>query len=144
MGFDKLPPGVTMTAEHMDLGQNVVPVVLEAKADAPVARPAGGHHRDARRPEDVVVPSMTSFDAVFSVGQNNTAVRAALSPRRRPWWWPKSAPFSIEVIEPKVPVVQNGSFNLRVVAKRAGGVQGPRSRCSRCGRRRVWAFKVRR
>ncbi|HUR55770.1 MAG TPA: hypothetical protein VMZ71_16655, partial [Gemmataceae bacterium] len=35
MGFDKLPAGVTLTAEQMDAGQSVVPVVLEAKADAP-------------------------------------------------------------------------------------------------------------
>ena len=36
----------------------------------------------------------------------------------------EAAPYSIEVIEPKVPLVQNGSFNLRVVAKRAEGFKG--------------------
>src|SRR5206468_10628399 len=34
------------------------------------------------------------------------------------------APFSVEVVEPKVPLVQNGSYNLRIVAKRADGFKG--------------------
>jgi hypothetical protein len=33
-------------------------------------------------------------------------------------------PFSIDVIEPKVPIVQNGSYNLRIVAKRNPGFKG--------------------
>ena len=36
----------------------------------------------------------------------------------------EAAPYSIEVVEPKVPLVQNGSINLRVVAKRAEGFKG--------------------
>src|SRR5262249_53889699 len=35
-----------------------------------------------------------------------------------------ACPYSIEVIEPKVPIVQNGSYNLRIVAKRAAGFKG--------------------
>src|SRR5581483_2384006 len=33
-------------------------------------------------------------------------------------------PFTVEVVEPKVPLVQNGSYSLRVVAKRAEGFKG--------------------
>ena len=70
VGLEKLPPGVTLAAEQMDPGLNVIPVVFEAKPDAAT----GGFlttitatHADP----NVKVPAKTAFDAVFSVGQNN-------------------------------------------------------------------------
>lgn len=123
IGFDKLPAGVAVTAETMEPGLNVIPVVFEAKPDAAVA---GGlssitaTHTDPKAP----VPSKTAFDAVFSIGPNNTPYtrhdfdRTAIAVG-------EPAPYSIDVIEPKVPLVQNGSYNLRVVAKRAEGFKGP-------------------
>ncbi len=122
IGFEKLPPGVTVRAETLEPGLNILPVVLEAQPDAPVG---GGltaitaTHTDPKSP----VPSQTAFDAVFSVGPNNTPFmrhsfdRTAVAVG-------EAAPYSIEVIEPKVPLVQNGSYNLRVVAKRAEGFRG--------------------
>jgi hypothetical protein len=122
MGFEKLPAGVTMTAEAMDAGQGVVPVVLEAKADAPVA---GVLAAITAAPGDAKSPlaARTSFDAVFSLGPNNTAYTRHVA-ERTAVAVTEPAPYSIEVIEPKVPIVQNGSFNLRVVAKRAAGFKG--------------------
>ena len=122
MGLEKLPPGVTLTADTMDPGLNVVPVVFEAKPDAA----AGGFlttitaaHADPK----VKVPAKTAFDAVFSVGINNTPYMRHYTDRTAVAVG-EPAPYSIEVIEPKVPLVQNGSFNLRVVAKRAEGFKG--------------------
>lgn len=37
----------------------------------------------------------------------------------------EESPFSIQVIEPKVPLVQNGSMNLKVVVQRKEGFKGP-------------------
>lgn len=122
MGLEKLPVGVTLSAEQMDPGLNIVPVVFEAKPDTPT----GGFltaitaaHADPK----VKVPCRTEFDTVFSIGPNNTpytrhhADRTAVAVT-------EPAPYSIEVVEPKVPVMQNGSYNLRVVAKRAPGFKG--------------------
>jgi hypothetical protein len=122
LGLEKLPPGVSFAADQMDPGLNVIPVVFEAKPDAPT----GGFLTTitaAHADPNVKVPVKTEFDAVFSIGPNNvpytrhnnnrTAVAVA-----------DAAPYSIEVIEPKVPLVQNGSFNLRIVAKRAEGFKG--------------------
>jgi hypothetical protein len=122
MGLDKLPLGVTLAAEAMDPGLNLVPVVFEAKPDAPTS---GFLAAITATPADpaVKVPTKTGFDAVFSIGPNNT-------PYTRHYFdrtvvaVTEAAPFSIEVIEPKVPVVQNGAFNLRVIAKRAAGFKG--------------------
>jgi hypothetical protein len=123
IGLEKLPAGVTLTAEPLEPGLNLVPLVFEAKPDAAV----GGHltaiaaaSADPKAP----VSAKTAFDAVFSIGPNNVSyARHTLD--RTAVAVGDAAPYSIEVIEPKVPLVQNGSFNLRVVAKRADGFKGP-------------------
>jgi hypothetical protein len=122
VGLGQLPPGVTVAADMMDAGLGVVPVVFEAKADAPVGgflTPITAAHPDPK----VTFPTKTAFDAVFSVGQNNTPYtrhyfdRTAVAVT-------DAAPFRIEVVEPKVPIVQNGSYALKVKATRAEGFKG--------------------
>ncbi|MFO0796942.1 MAG: PPC domain-containing protein [Gemmataceae bacterium] len=122
MGLGKLPPGVTAAAEPMDAGQGVVPVVFEAKADAALGgflTPITATHPDGK----TALPVRTTFDAVFSVGQNNTPYtrhyfdRTAVAVT-------DAAPFKIDVVEPKVPVVQNGAYSLKVKATRAEGFKG--------------------
>jgi hypothetical protein len=100
----------------------VIPVVFEAKPDAPTTgflTTITAAHADP----NVKVPAKTSFDSVFSLGINNTPYMRHYSDRTAVAV-ADAAPYSIEVIEPKVPVVQNGSFNLRIVAKRAEGFKG--------------------
>ncbi len=123
MGFEKLPAGVTLTAEQMEPGLNVVPVVFDAKPDAPTA----GHlsaitatHTDPKAP----VPFKSAFDAAFVINQPGQTVYTRHAIDRTAIAVGEAAPYSIEVIEPKVPLVQNGSFNLRVIAKRAEGFKG--------------------
>lgn len=123
MGFEKLPAGVTLTAETMEPGLNVVPVVFEAKPDAPTAGNLSAitaTHTDPKAP----VPSKTTFDAAFSINQPGQTVYSRHMFDRTAVTVTETAPYSIEVIEPKVPLVQNGAFNLRVVAKRAEGFKG--------------------
>lgn len=123
MGFDQLPPGVTMHAEAMDPAQGIVPVVFEAKPDAPngaVLSEITVKHEDP----NVAVRKEVWQEIPFVLGQNqtifsrHTADRVAVGVT-------EPCPYSIEVIEPKVPIVQNGSYNLRVVAKRSPGFTGP-------------------
>ena len=54
----------------------------------------------------------------------------------------EEAPYSIEVVEPKVPLVQNGSMNLKVVAKRQAGFKGADHGATRCGPRRASASQA--
>jgi hypothetical protein len=124
IGFEKLPAGVTLTAEQMEPGLNLIPVVFDAKPDAPTA----GHlsaitatHADPK----VVIPSRSAFDASLVLGQPGQTVYARHNVDRTAIAVGEAAPYSIDVIEPKVPLVQNGSFNLRIVAKRAEGFKGP-------------------
>jgi len=124
IGMGQLPAGVTLAADQMDPGLNIVPVVFEA---TPAAVPGGflttitATHADPM----VKVPSKTAFDAAFVVNQPGQSVYARHYVDRTAIAVAEAAPYSIEVIEPKVPIVQNGSFNLRIVAKRAEGFKGP-------------------
>ncbi|MBN9522634.1 PPC domain-containing protein [bacterium] len=122
VGLGQLPPGVTAAAEPMDAGLGLVPVVFEAKADAPVGgflTPITATHTDPK----VTFPAKTTFDAVFSVGQNNTPYQRHYFDRTAVAVT-EAAPFKIDVIEPKVPVVQNGSYALKVKVTRAEGFKG--------------------
>jgi hypothetical protein len=124
IGFEKLPAGVTLTAEQMEAGLNVIPVVLEAKPDAAVAGHLTGITATPADPK-VQVPWRTEFDAAFVLGQPGQTVYTRHHLDRTAIAVGEAAPYSIDVIEPKVPLVQNGSYNLRVVAKRAEGFKGP-------------------
>ncbi len=122
VGLEKLPPGVTMAADQMDPGLNVIPAVFEAKPDAPTSgflTTIIAKHADPK----VVIPCATMIDVVFSIGINNTPFMRHY-PDRTAIAVGEASPYSIEVIEPKVPLVQNGALNLRVVAKRAEGFKG--------------------
>ena len=123
MSLGQLPAGVTMNAEVMDPGLNVVPVVFEA---APTAVIGGLLTPIAATPIDpkMIVTSKANIDASFAVGQPGQTVYSRHIVEKNAFAVTDIAPYSIEVIEPKVPVVQNGSFNLRVVAKRAAGFKG--------------------
>lgn len=124
VGAEKLPAGVTLTAEQMEAGLNVVPVVFEAKPDAPTTGALTALTATHADP-NVKAPVRTSLDTALVIGPPNQTVYARHDFERTAIAVGEAAPYSIEVIEPKAPVVQNGSANLRVVAKRAAGFKGP-------------------
>lgn len=122
VGFDRLPAGVSLAADPVDPGQASVPVVVEAKPDAPV----GGVLADLQaRPVDpkVTAASRTNLDVNFCIGLNNSPFHR-LHVDRVAVAVTGAVPFAIEVVEPKAPVVQNGSMHLKVVAKRADKFKG--------------------
>ncbi len=122
VGFDKLPPGLGLVADPVDPGLGQVPVVFEAKPDAPTA----GLLADLQaKPADakVAAATRTDLDVNFNIGLNNTPFHRVFTDRVAVAVT-DACPYSIEVIEPKAPVVQNGSMNLRVVAKRENGFKG--------------------
>ncbi len=123
IAFDALPPGVAVTAEPVEPGMTAVPVVFEATEAAAV----GGLLAPMRaKPTDpaVKVPARTLQPVFYCLGPNNTGYhrhdtdRIAVAVA-------DAVPFEIEVVEPKVPLVQNGSYSLKVVAKRKPGFTKP-------------------
>jgi hypothetical protein len=123
VGFDKLPTGLAFTADTVDPGLNLVPVVFEAKPDAPTAGLLADLQAKPADPK-VTAKSRTRLDVNFCLGLNNVPFHRLFADRVAVAVT-EPAPFSIEVIEPKAPVPQNGSMNLKVVAKRQPGFTKP-------------------
>lgn len=122
---DNLPPGVTVESFGMSADQNVAQVILVAAPDAPVGGRFGqllGSLDDASNP---MPPTGTvRLPTVLIRGQNNT-----------PFWTEptdalamavtQKAPFTLQIVEPKVPLVQGGQMALKVVATREGEFKAP-------------------
>lgn len=118
----ELPSGVTAHIPDVHDNVSVVPVVFEAAADA---APSSGLARVDVRHADATRDITGGFrqDVELVLGRNNV-VFWAQSVDRLPVAVAEAAPFSIQVNEPKAPLVRNGQMQLRVIAKRDEGFTG--------------------
>ncbi len=114
-----LPPGVTLETVNMPANQTTTPVLFTATADAALAGAlvdVVGRSTDPNLPVKGHLLQTTSMVR----GQNNIHVwdvnttRMALAVT-------EVAGATIELVEPKAPLVQNGVMDLKVVAHRALG-----------------------
>jgi hypothetical protein len=121
---EALPPGIEVESDVMPASQPVVPVLFKATQDAPIG---GMLTRVLGEPVDPNVKlSQRDFNhhSVLVFGANNVDFwsrdvdRLAVAVT-------EEAPFEIEVVEPKVPLVNSGTMNLKVVAKRKEGFTAP-------------------
>jgi hypothetical protein len=117
-----LPAGITMQAEPVQPNLDVVPVVFEAAADAPVAgklvaltaRPADEKVKTAGRfRQEVDLVNGANNVRMYATTVDKLAVAVA-----------DEAPFKISIVQPKVPLVQLGQMQLKVVAERKPGFTG--------------------
>lgn len=118
-----LPAGVTFEADTMAASIGAYPVLFSATPAAPVA---GALATLSGKPVDpkLIVPSEFTQTIELVTGQNQV-----------PFWTrtvetlavvvTEESPYSIEVVEPKVPLVRGGSMGLKVVAKRKPGFTAP-------------------
>jgi hypothetical protein len=118
-----MPAGITMIAEQMPENLSSMPVVFEAAADAPLDGKLVdfvGRHADNpairggffNRAEFIVSAPGQSLYAWRDVDRLAMAVIDEL-------------PFKIDLVEPKVPLAQNGSMQLKIVATRKEGFTKP-------------------
>lgn len=123
---ENLPPGVTLEAVPLPGDQAVAQVQLVAAPDAPLGFSLSqilGKLADPNQPQLAVV-GRTRQDCVMVRGQNQIpffverlpALAVAVS---------QKAPFTLQVVEPKAPLVQNGQMKLKVVATREEGFTAP-------------------
>ncbi len=107
----------------MSAGTSVVPVLFSASPDAPLAASLAAV---SGRPLDpkLEVPTRFTSTAELVLGQNNVpfwtrsvdALAVAVT---------EEAPFTIDAIEPRVPLVRGGVMELKVVAHRKPGFTAP-------------------
>ncbi len=124
VGAADLPQGVKLTTENMAAFLDVVPVLFEADASAPVAGKLVnlvGKHADPKQ----AIQGGFQQDVELVTGPPGQSVywrpvvdRAAVAVT-------EEVPFKISIVEPKVPLVQNGSMSLKVVAERKTGYTAP-------------------
>jgi hypothetical protein len=123
IGAAGLPPGVEIQADAMAANLGTYPIVFAAKPDAALA---GSLATITGQPVDpkINVPQEFTHTAELVLGQNNipfwtrTVDKLAVAVT-------EECPYSIEIVEPKVPLVRGGSMNLKVVAKRKEGFKAP-------------------
>jgi len=123
LGAEGLPKGLTMTAENMAANLDLVPVVFEAAADAPVAGNLA----------DLTVKHVDGKTAILNKF-NQMAELIVSGPGQSVYWShtvereavavTEEVPFKISIVEPKAPLVQNGAMNLKIVAERKNGFKG--------------------
>lgn len=115
-----LPPGVKMIAEPMAANMNLMPVVFEAAADAPI----GGTLVDFRArhadPKQNISGGFANR-ADFVISRPGQSLYAWKDVNRLPIAVVDELPFRLEVVQPKVPIVRNGSMQLKIVAHKKAG-----------------------
>lgn len=121
--FDGLPQGVTADFDPIAAGQTQVPVVFTAAPDAPVAGSMVALNGKLEQ-EGATVTGGLKQDVVLIYG-DNLVIFQTRRVEKLATAVGEAAPFSIEIVQPKVPIVQNGTMNLKVVAKRNEGFTAP-------------------
>jgi hypothetical protein len=118
-----MPAGVTIQAEKMPANQTILPVLFTARADAPLAGALAdvvGRHADPNQNIEGHLEQTTSMVR----GQNNINVWTHLA-ERMAMSVTQSAPFSIDIVQPRVPLVRDGSMELKLKATRKEGFAAP-------------------
>ncbi|HWB61411.1 MAG TPA: PPC domain-containing protein [Chthoniobacteraceae bacterium] len=121
--FPDLPPGVTAQFAPMPDNADSIPVVFQATPDAAVA---GKLCQVAATPADATKKFAFRFEHHVNLvqGPNNVSMYQA-QVGALPLAVSQEAPFKVHIIAPKVPIVQNGSMNLKVAIERSGDFKGP-------------------
>ena len=117
-----LPDGVTMQCENMAPNLDVVPVVFEAKDDAPIGgklceltAQVGDGKTDVKgeysQPVELVIGPNNA--PMYVVDAHRLAVAVA-----------EEATFKLKIVPPKGPLVQGGEMKLKIVAERKPDFKG--------------------
>jgi hypothetical protein len=118
-----LPDGVTMAADRLPANVDAEPLVFEAATNAPLGaklldltatgtNASGSITGHFRQDVDLVLgPNNTTF---YSTSVDKLCVAVT-----------QEAPFHLRLVEPQVPLVQNGTMSLEVVAERQPGFEEP-------------------
>ena len=125
----QLPEGITMTAPIMKDGQGQVPVVFEAAADAPL----GGKliRFEARQVTEEDPEGANGIRGIFEnradfvLGQPNNAVHYSGRVDKLAVAVIEEVPLQVEIVQPKAPLLQKGTLDLKVRVTRGEGFTGP-------------------
>jgi len=119
-----LPEGVTVTGGFADKGVDTIPMVFEAKTDAPDAAKAFTLAAKFVEAEKANVPS--EVEHKVDIGEyGNQRPFFGVVEKNLPIAVIDEVPAKIELHQPKVALLRNGSMALKVKVERKGDFKGP-------------------
>ncbi len=119
-----LPPGVKMETIPMAGNQSVIPVLLTADENAPLAGTLADVVGTTTDPKQPKVTGHLVQTSLLVAGDNQRPVWTHTTERMATAITAK-LPFRVEIVEPKVPLVRNGSMELKVRATRDKDFKAP-------------------
>jgi hypothetical protein len=120
-----LIPGVTMTAQAMHPSLNLMPVVFEAAADAPIDGDLIDFRAKLADPKQAPLEGGFENVADFVLGEPNAAVYVAGTVQKLAMVVGDTVPYHLEIVQPKAPLIRAGTMNLKVLVKRDAGFDAP-------------------
>ncbi|MCP4784497.1 MAG: peptidase [Fuerstiella sp.] len=116
----QLPAGLNMVAGAMPANLNTMPVMFEAAADAPL-NGALVDFRAKLNDESRNISGQFQNRADFVISQPGQSLYVWKDVQRLPIVVIDELPYTIEIVQPKVPIVRNGAMQLKIVAKKKEG-----------------------
>jgi hypothetical protein len=117
---ENLPPGITMQCEPMPANQNSMPVVFEATADAQLSGVLLDFVAKHSDPNQNIRGGFRNR-ADYLIAEPNQSLYRWKDVDRLPIAVVDEVPFHIEIVPPKVPLVRDGTMNLKIVATKVAG-----------------------
>jgi len=120
-----LPKGVTTQTSLMVKDVDTIPMVFEAAADAPDSAQVFNLDVKLTEPpkDGPTVPSMVRHDVDVAENGNQKSFYSVRE-NRLPVEITEAVPVTLTLSQPKVPILQNGSMDLKVHADRQGDFKG--------------------
>lgn len=122
---DGLVAGISFTARPMHPSLNLMPVVFEAAEDAPLDGDLVDLRAKLADPNQAAVEGGFENFADFVLGEPNNAVYIGGTVRKVAMAVVDKVPFRVEIVQPNVPLVRNGTMSLKVVVHREAGFDKP-------------------
>jgi hypothetical protein len=121
-----LPPGVKYTLGIMDKSVDTVPIVFETDPDASItAKTFRLDVKLAEPPKDAPAPPGDVVHVVSVVENGNQKPYYTVTEHQLPIAVTEEPPVKITLVQPKVPLLQNGPMPLKVKLERKGDFKGP-------------------
>ena len=120
-----LPPGVAVSASNIDKSVDTIAMVFESTPDATSAAKAIAFEAKPVESAKDAPPVKSMVEHNVDVAENgNQQSFYAVKEERLPVAVTDELPVKINLVQPKVPILQNGSMNLKVVAERKADFKG--------------------
>jgi hypothetical protein len=119
-----MPKGIKVVADPMPANASSMPVVFEAAPDAPLAGSLVDFQARHADPKQKIQGSFFNH-AEFVIAAPGQSLYSWCDVDRLAVAVLEELPFQLEIVEPKVPLVQNGSMQLKVRAIRKAGFVEP-------------------